>query len=260
VAPRGDRAMVTVFDPRQGTASIGLVDLERQLLTRLTVGQRQVRAGSWSPDGSRIVYAAPRGNRFALYQKSSTGGGDEEVLIENDRQMFPLGGSRDGRYLVYASDTVLYLLPLVGDRKPIAYLSGPSSGPGQISPDGRWISYVSLESGLPEVYIAPRSDSAQKVRISPAGGSAPRWRGDGRELFYLSTDSRLVAVAVDGRGEIVKVGTVEPLFGVRPSGGRYSYDVAPDGQRFLFSAQPVEDEPMATPITVVVNWTADLKR
>ena len=263
LSPRGDRAMVTVFDPRQATASIGLVDLERQLLTRLTVGQRQVRAGSWAPDGSRIVYAAPRGNRFALYQRSSSGGGDEEVLIENDRQMFPLGGSRDGRYLVYASTDaapVLYVLPLFGDRKPIAYLSGPSSGPGQISPDGRWISYVSLESGPPEVYVAPRSDSARKVRISPAGGSAPRWRGDGRELFYLSTDSRLVAVAVDGRGEIFKVGAVEPLFGVRPGGGRYTYDVAPDGQRFLFSAQPVEDEPTATPITVVLNWTADLKR
>ena len=178
--------------------------------------------------------------------------------------MFPLGGSRDGQYLLYSSTTaafpVLYVLPLFGDRKPIAYLSGPFSGPGQISPDSRWIAYVSLESGLPEVYVAPLSDSAQKVRISPAGGGAPRWRNDGRELFYLSADSRLVAAAVDGRGEVFKVGALQPLFGVRPSGGRYTYDAAPGGQRFLFSAQPEADEPAATPITVVLNWIADLEK
>jgi len=130
---------------------------------------------------------------------------------------------------------------------------------GQFSPDGRWIAYSSNESGRSEVYVAPFPGPGGKWQISTAGGNLTRWRRDGSEIFYLGLDAKLMVAAVNGRGSDFQVGAVKALFEVRPVLGlRYPYAVSPDGQRFLINSLPAEGD--AAPITVVLNWTAGVKK
>ena len=125
----------------------------------------------------------------------------------------------------------------------------------QFSPDGHWIAYQSNESGRYEVYVAPFPGPGGKRQVSTAGGALPRWRADGKELFYRAADNRLMAAEVDAKGGAFEVKKVEPLFG--PIVGATSYDVSADGQRFL-TLVPVGGE-TDTPLTVVQNWTAGIK-
>jgi Tol biopolymer transport system component len=134
---------------------------------------------------------------------------------------------------------------------------------GQFSPNGRWIAYTSDESGRNEIYAAPFPGPGGKQQISTSGGRQPRWRGDGKEIFYLDRDNKLVSVAVNSQGASLVVGAARPLFEVRSwtedsLGFGYVYDVTADGQRFLVNT--VLEQKASAPITLVVNWTADLKR
>jgi dipeptidyl aminopeptidase/acylaminoacyl peptidase len=153
-----------------------------------------------------------------------------------------------------------------GDKKPFPFLRTRANAfQGQFSPDGKWIAYVSNESGRAEVYVAPfnaSSASGGKWQVSTNGGAQPRWRPDGKEIFYVSPapNVRLMAAAVGATGTRFDVGAVTPLFVVRlPGTPGVFYQVSPDGKRFLFNMAPMVDT-TATPITVVVNWTAGLKK
>jgi Tol biopolymer transport system component len=126
------------------------------------------------------------------------------------------------------------------------------------SPDGRWVAVVSDESGRNEVYVVPFSGTGGKWQISTAGGHWPRWRRDGREIFYMAPDNRLMVAPVDGQGSVFQIGGVRPLFETRARiNQRFMYDVAPDGQRFLIN---MTVEQAVQPITLVVNWPALLKQ
>ena len=160
--------------------------------------------------------------------------------MEDNLEKLPLSWSADGRFILYQSTgsptaSDLSVLPLSGDRKPIQFLKTQFSEiEGQFSPDGRWVVYVSNESGRQEVYVAPFPGPGGKWQVSTAGGSWPRWRPDGNEIFYLTPDSNLMAVAVNGKRESFEIGAEKALFeisGARPGG--YRYDVSADGQRFL---------------------------
>lgn len=181
-----------------------------------------------------------------------------------------LDWSRDGRLIVFshgksgAADD-LWVLPLFGDRKPFPYLTTPfSEGTGALAPNGRWLAYVSDEPGTPQVIVQPFPDpSGGKWQISRQGGTYPRWRRDGRELYYLDRGGRIVAVSVTTDGNF-EVGKSTPLFTTSipfPNQSRNTgspYDVTADGQRFLMSV-PLGNVDSA-PITVVLNWTAVLKK
>ena len=134
-----------------------------------------------------------------------------------------------------------------------------TEGGGRFSPDGRWIAYVSNESGRQEVYVTPFPNASGKWQVSTAGGAWQRWRNDGREIFYLTPTNTLMAAEISAQGSAVKVGAVRPLFETRlRTDGRYPYDVSADGQRFLVNNDPLPAA--SSPITVVVNWTASLKK
>ena len=164
-------------------------------------------------------------------------------------------------------------MPLLGDRKPRPLLTTPfGERRGKFSPDGRWIAYESDESGNYEIYVIPFSGDANagqpraaagKLRVSTNGGTMPRWRRDGKELFFLDSNDRLMAAAVDVRGDALQLGEITPLFAVRgsPIGSQYTYDVSPDGQRFLVTTEqdPRSDAP-SPPITIVVNWLEGLRK
>jgi serine/threonine protein kinase/Tol biopolymer transport system component len=221
----------------------------------------------WSPDGTRIVFASSRNGTFSLYQKNSTGAGREEVLLESDHPKIPEDWSADGRYVLYREQDPktgwdLWVLPLTGDRKPQSVLSTAFQEiQGRLSPDGRWIAYVSDEP--PQVYVQSFPPSGNTWQISTGGGFQPRWRSDGKELFFLAgQDSSpiprdVMAVAVDASSNgVFKAGVPQKLFTVTTGAGSAqllgSWDVTPDGQRFL-----VETPSYTTavpPVTVVVNW------
>ncbi len=156
--------------------------------------------------------------------------------------------------------TELFVLPLLGDRKPVPFPNAKFEyGFGQFSPDGRWVAYRSNESGRNEIYVAPFPGPGGKWQISTAGGDRPRWRRDGSEVFYLSPDNKMMSATVGGKGASFEVGAVKPLFETRVvTGGRNQYTVSADGQRFLIDTSP--EQAASAPITVVLNWTAGLKK
>lgn len=266
LSPDGTRAAVSLLDPSSGTYDVWLYDVARGVRTRFTFDPGNEMMPIWSPDGGRIVFNSTRKGRRDLYQKASSGAGPEEVLLEGGFDKYAYSWPPDGRYLLYNSTVEhprtgvdIWVLPSFGDRKPFPFLQTPfNEGLAQFSPDGPWIAYQSTESGRSEVYVAPFPGSGGKWQISPAGGSWARWRRDGREIFYLAPDNKLMAAAVNGRGAGFEVGAVQPLFETRPKIARLGYDVSADGQRFLVNT--LVEEATSAPITVVVNWSAGLKK
>jgi len=256
----GSRLLTSVFDTNRRTRDIWLIDVQRGTRTRFTFDPSDAQSSVWTADGSRIAYNAARKGHLDLYEKASSGAGAETELWADAFDKYPAGYSPDGRFLLYTTSTSasaydVWVLPLFGDRKPFPFLDTPfNEDVVRFSPDGRWVAYDSNESGRPEVYVTPFPKGAGKWQLSTAGGTAPRWRADGRELFYLAPDGKLMAVFVDGTSPAFHVGDVRPLFQTRLGGPRWTYDVAGNGQRFLVNT--LRDESAAAPLTLVVNWPA----
>ncbi len=265
LSPDGKRASISIADQAGKGRDIWFYDVARGLRSRFTFGPEAAVTSIWSPDGSRIVFNLNRKGHLDLYQKSSSGAGTEEVLLEDNLEKYPTSWSPDGRSILYRTSSPqtraeLFVLPLSGDRKPVPFLNTKfDEGFGQFSPNGRWVAYRSNESGRNEVYVAPFPGPGGKWQISTAGGDRPRWRRDGSEIFYLAPDNKLMAAAVNDKGANFEVGAVKPLFEARfVTGGRNQYAVSADGQRFLINTTPEQEA--SAPITVVLNWTAGLKK
>ena len=223
--------------------------------------------GLWSPDGQRVIWTSTRNGSFDLYEKEVSGTGKDTLLLRSEQPKFPLDWSRDGRLLLYRqinpqTNHDIFVLPLDGERTPFAYLqTAAMENGGAFSPDGNWIAYNSDESGSRvEVYLEGFPTHGGKRQISLTGGSGPRWRADGRELYYYSLDGRLMAVSVTGGGARLTAGVPTVLFPFRPAAATTgpSYAVTQDGQRFLLSAIVDTDE--KAPLAVVQNWTEAIKR
>jgi eukaryotic-like serine/threonine-protein kinase len=265
LSPDQKRASVNTLS--QAGADIWLYDVARGLQMRFTFGPGVAYNSIWSPDGSRVVFNANHKGHMDLYQKASSGAGTEEVLLEDNVNKYPASWSPDGRFILYVSTGTptgndLLVLPLSGDRKPVPFLQTQfNEGAGHFSPDGRWVAYQSDESGKYEVYVAPFPGPAGKWQISTAGGQAPRWRRDGTEIFYVAPDNRMMVAAANGKGGTFEVSAVKPLFETHAITGRgYSYDVSADGQKFLINSAAHQNGSGPAPITVVLNWTAALKK
>jgi Tol biopolymer transport system component len=276
LSPDDQRVALGRNDPQAGTLDIWLFDLARGVPSRFTFDPAQDWDPVWSPDGSRIAFSSNRGDApYNIYVKDSIGAGSEGRLFEAERDARVADWSPDGKTLLYVSAELLYVsadpttgndlwvAPLEGDRKPAQFLVTPfSETQGQFSPDGRWIAYRSNESGPNEIYVQPFPTGGGKFQISSGGGGQPRWRRDGKELFYIASDGTLMAVDV-ATAPRFEAGVPKALFesGIldanRPN-FVFRYDVAADGQRFLINTLPEDAEP--APITVVVNWTAGLQR
>jgi len=243
---------------------IWLQELGRGVLSRFTFRPGINLSSVWSPDSSRLVFTFASTYLWDIYQKPAGGNGQEELLLHAGINGFPDDWSPDGKWIVYqetgqktAND--LWLLPLNGDRKPVPYLQTPFDElNARFSPDGRWMAYQSNESGRFQIYLQTVPPSGAKYQISSSGGAVPQWRRDGKELFYVAADQKLMAVPVK-LGTTVEAGTPQPLFPVFPVGASFfSYVPMRDGQRFLVNVPAGGEAAVAPPITVVTNWQRSL--
>jgi dipeptidyl aminopeptidase/acylaminoacyl peptidase len=203
-----------------------------------------------------------------MYVKAMAGAGAEEPLIEAEGQSLPQDWSPDGRYLIYEEreprgerKVAVKILPLFGVRKPVSFLQrGTALGAERISPNGSWIAFTAEDSGRQEIYVSPADRSSNRVQVSNGGGDHPRWNRDGKELFYLAPDGKIMSVSVSSPKvpSAFDAGPARALFDPELSGSVPPlYDVSPDGRFLVVSRVPGSAPP---PITLLVNWTAGEKR
>jgi hypothetical protein len=266
LSPDGRR--VAMQGEVDANVDIWLLEPDRGLINRFTTDSTVEAFPIWSPNGSLIVFNSIRATGNDLYQMPLDGSAPETLLLGNSEIKQPCDWSPDGRFLLYrsrdrlGSETELWALPLATGGKPFPVVKTKfNNTDGQFSPDSQWIAYQSDESGRFEIYVRPFSGAGDRERISTNGGAQVRWRHDGRELFYVAPDGRLMAVPVRLRSESRRAesGTPVPLFATRIGGTsqanmvlRQQYVVSPDDQRFLMSTVP--ELTSRTPITVIMNW------
>jgi Tol biopolymer transport system component len=262
LSPDGKNIAVTVG--AAGATDIWMLEATRGLRTRFTFDQAIDRYPIWSPDSRAVAFASSRLGHLDLYRKSVDGAvGSEDLLYSDDRDKQPYSWSPDGKYLIFSSidpksKSDLWILPMTGERKPFAFAQTEFSEiQGVFSPDGRWIAYVSDESGTAEIYAAPFPGPGAKrvisTRQSGAGsGGVPVWRPDGREIFYIAPDRSLMAAAVTRNGTTIEARLPRALFGPILAVGGRNYAVSADGKRFLsYTAPGLRDN---APITLIQNW------
>jgi Tol biopolymer transport system component len=273
LSPDGARLAINVFDPSKRTRDIWIHDLKRDVRTRFTFNAGDDWYSIWSPDGGRLVFSAGRPTPLDLYQQTANGSGSEERLLGGGGNKYASSWSPDGRVILYFTGNAgsrtgndLWVLPTVGDPKPRPLVQTPfNEADGRFSPDGRWVAYRSNESGRDEVYVVPFPGPGGKWQVSTGGGSLPRWRDDGKELYFISGGNMVMSASVQASGTAFQVGPVQPLFEARLRtdvylgyGVAYVYDVFAGGQRFIIDKVADEQAP-PSPIVVITNWTSTLR-
>jgi eukaryotic-like serine/threonine-protein kinase len=271
LSPDGRRVAVSRTNPdNTPNWDLWLLDLGRNTSTRLTYDQVRATSPVWSADGGTVIFNSVHEGESNLYLKSANGAGDERLLLKStDGYQYATSSSRDGRFLLYTLENLqtksdLWVLPLQDDRKPTAFLRTKfNESSGRFSPDGRWIAYTSDESGSDEIYVREfssgsaqgSSDASGRWLISKGGGTDPRWRGDGKQLFYVASDGKLMSVDISAK-PVFQVGALRPLFQLPP--GVIGFEVTADGKRFLIGAPLAQSA--SVPFTVVLNWQSMLKK
>jgi serine/threonine protein kinase len=264
IAPNGTTAAIDKSDmvSQYQTTDVWIYELQHNTGKRLTFGPGTRRVSIWSPDASRLVFCRNGELRVDLYMKDADGAQEEKLIVSNDLNKFPNDWSKDGNYLLYTGGTDFWFAKFP-ELKSTLFLKAPSTlRNGQFSPDGKWVAYASNESGKWEIYVTSFPDARGKWQVSTSGGEQPRWRADGKELFYLSSDSKMMAAPVTTGGRF-DAGTPVALFQATPrqwitSGDIFVYDVSRDGQRFLINTSVKHAE--AAPMSIVLNWPAKLNK
>jgi eukaryotic-like serine/threonine-protein kinase len=259
LAASGRAVASDTTDPTSQNTDVWTYDLETRSAKRLTFDPALDSLPVWSPDGSRVVFASNREFKFDLYLKDANGAQEEKIIPQDGPDRFPNDWSRDRKYILYGRGPDLWFVTLP-ELTATQFLKATSSlKAGRFSPDGKWVAYSSNESGRWEVYVTSFPQAHGKWQVSNTGGDQPRWRSDGKELFYLSTDSKIMSVPVK-TGSNFDPGTPTVLFQANPremfaTSELFSYDVSSDGQKFLVNTQLKTE---TTPMSVVLNWSAKL--
>lgn len=267
LSPDNQKAVMDIADAKANNVNIWLSDLQRGTSSRFTFDTTEDSAAAWSRDGSMIVYRSSEVDT-SIFVKASQGSQEPRKIFEvpadhSNDDMIPNAWSPDGKQILCVKQpgeggSELDLVPVAGGN-PIPFLKTSNEvTAAQISPDGKWVAYASQESGDWEIYVTAFPSAAGKWQVSRGGGTEPRWRGDGKEIFYIGPKSMVTAVAVSG-SDTFSAGNVTPLFRAQlrasvSSTDMFTYDVTKDGQRFLVDryARPAE----ISPLRIVLNATA----
>jgi Tol biopolymer transport system component len=267
LSPDGRRALVILGDPNN---DIWVYELERGVRTRLTTAAQVTVSPVWSPDNAQILYVSQERPRapleFLMMIMPSDGAGERKVLYRSKERIEPTDWSRDGRYVLVDRGNIgaqdVWVVPVGEPDKafPLVQTQFPERA-GQISPDGRWAAYQSLQTGRNEIYVTPFPGGGARWQVSGGGGSQARWSPDGRELYFVSAEDDMTVASVDGSGSRFEVKDVRPLFRVNlyrgPRVGLHSYAVSRDGKRFLVNDAGEAGVPR---VALVTNWTAALPK
>jgi dipeptidyl aminopeptidase/acylaminoacyl peptidase len=263
LSPDGRKVAADQTDPDGWRTNIWVHEPAQTAAARLTFDAGNDQTPVWSPDGQQILFFSNQTSGGQLYLKNADGSGSEEEVADLGASSGnPWDWSRDAKYILFKKANELW------------YLSGPehSAKPllqakwtvrsAQFSPDGRWIAYASNETGSWEIYVSPFPSGRGKWQVSSAGGQEPTWRQDGKELFYVSAEGKMMAAAVMA-GASFKAGSPVALFQTHrrqpvSSQDQFSYDVSGDGQRFLVITKV--DEANAAPLAITLNWASDLEK
>ena len=270
LSPDGERLAFERIDPKTGYRDIWMWEFQRRAPTKLTTHPGGDSDPVWSPDGEAIIFTSDRRGLNSLHRKQVGSAAPPDLIHQPDGEDWGTSWSPDGEHLLFSrwppgvAEGQIFLLPLSGSGVAKRMLDTDSQeGVGQFSPDGKWIVYMTEQTGRIEVYIQPFPQTGEVIQVSTGGGGLPRWRGDGAEIYYLDLEGRLMAVALSFTESGLRPSPPKALF--QPElpqrgfvGVRNVYDVSSDGQRFLVATETGEARPAT--IVVVTDWTRRLGR
>ena len=260
ISPDGTMAAVGIDDQTSGMSDIWILELDRELASRLTSDPGDEQQIVWSPDSNYVAFARAVDSRVDIYRKLVGGASDAEAVFESELDTFPTSWSPDGRLIAFDASSPdtgwdQWILPLdEGEAYPFLHSKFNESN-GVFSPDGHWMAYGSDESGRREIYVTPFPGPGRRWRVSTDGGFYPRWSSTGRELFYQGLDGSIVGVTVDLSEKAVRIGTPQILITTRPTGLSYPYSPSHDSERFLL----IDSQIGTQSLNVVLDWAAELE-
>jgi hypothetical protein len=260
LAPNGRSVAVDKTDMASLNTDVWTYELQHGSGKRLTFDPGFDVTPIWSPDASRLVFSSNRALNVDLYIKNSDGAQEEKVIVHDNVNKLP--NDWNGEYILYTRGPDLWLLSLPGLKSNLFLKAVSIIRNGQFSPDGKWVAYASNETGKWEVYVTSFPDARGKWQVSTGGGEEPRWRTDGKELFYISSDSKVMAAPVT-TGDNFDAGPPVVLFQATPrqpvsTNDQFVYDVRRDGQQFLIATQLKQAE--SEPMSIILNWAARLNK
>jgi eukaryotic-like serine/threonine-protein kinase len=264
ISPDGLRVATDQTDPDGQKIDVWIHDLAEGSAARLTFGLWLPQAPVWSPDGKQILFSVNQTLGMRIYMKNADGSGSQEEVasIGSASSGNAWDWSRDGKHILFRKQNELWTLSWPDRVATPLFQAQWTVRNTQFSPDGKWIAYASNESGALEIYVSPFPNANGKWQVSTGGGQEPRWRQDGKELFYVASDGKMMAVAVNA-GTNFKSGTPVALFQThrrQPSSSQdhFSYDVTPDGQKFLVITKMDDANP--APLSILLNWSSKMDK
>ena len=268
LSPDGSHLAVMIYVGATGAGDIWNCDLIRGTRTRLTFGPANQTFPVWSADAKTIFHSSNGKGMYHIYAKSADGSGEDRPVLESaNMSEIPGASSPDGRYLVYTrremdnnAGSHIWALPLTGGGKPfpVVQTAFDEDWPS-ISPDSKWMAYQSTESGRREIYITAFPGGGAKWQVSNNGGTTPKWRRDGKELFFVDGEEKIQAVDVNTSGNAIHLGIPHALFQAFGLQREYGpYDVTADGKKFLLNSGNLKEG--SAPMMLVMNWPEELKK